>query len=536
MCHTHFYVLVPITTIVFNTLQIRWEVSPFTNQNAYKNIVAKILREMREEKNIEPLFQVLGDNVSLDMNTLHKIASNMGNVNDRYYSDKNPYANLKDTVLHALILNLAKNMKDKRKTEILMELINFLPSNMAGRERKYEPKTYILSPYLEMLFVREDSEKILKQITVETIKNIVDYSVLQICRKIVKCIRKHIFNGIFPSKRFNALEYRLFQKMFEKPRKPYKDIIKGTNIQPRKGYSLLNRIKNHVKFIAIPQANIGGFKNFFVLLEEADPEELLNIPFKCPFIDVYECFDLLCGKTAIGALLWTKNIKSFVEWAKKKKRYTTRFLACRTSEWKFNTNLNLYDYQNGLWNLDWEKLSEWLYNFLIDGQWCYVIPEAENITPVENISLDDIDIKIISLLRSNYRLSTSKIAKVVGISNIQAWRRVKRILESNILMPIVFPLRMGLEEDFLLYVKCRKEIFNPLMSLLKELPYVLTSKIFSFHIHDKIYQEFFARLLLPRGGLIRFYEMLIPLLEEGRIENFGIYVIKNTYSLDYLIS
>jgi len=55
-------------------------------------------------------------------------------------------------------------------------------------------------------------------------------------------------------------------------------------------------------------------------------------------------------------------------------------------------------------------------------------------------------------------------------------------------------------------------------------------------MYDKIYQELFARLLLPRGGLIRFYEMLIPLLEEEHIENFGIYVVKNTYSLDLLIS
>lgn len=70
-------------------------------------------------------------------------------------------------------------------------------------------------------------------------------------------------------------------------------------------------------------------------------------------------------------------------------------------------------------------------------------------------SLDDIDKKILRLLRSNCRLTTQDIADQVGLSQTPCWSRIKRMEEAGIItgyVALLDPAAVGRPDTFIVEV------------------------------------------------------------------------------------
>ena len=66
---------------------------------------------------------------------------------------------------------------------------------------------------------------------------------------------------------------------------------------------------------------------------------------------------------------------------------------------------------------------------------------------LNNIELDDIDIKIIRLLQTDATQSIQDIADLIGLTNNPCWRRIKRLEEKGIIkrrVAVIDPTLVGL--------------------------------------------------------------------------------------------
>jgi DNA-binding Lrp family transcriptional regulator len=270
---------------------------------------------------------------------------------------------------------------------------------------------------------------------------------------------------------FDPDELNLLKKLVKNPLDTISQLSKKIGLTIETTQKIFNKLirKSNLWFGAFVDVKKIGLTEYCIFLETRNAalvrKIFQNFPYCTIIYRVYGPTDLfiIVDLPNENKEFLVKVLKEFQDLG-----VINRFFISEPIKHYYNINFDYYDEQQGKWCIYWDEWSLFLREQLQKKLQVDISEESKLIK--RSIKFDQLDIQIINLLLSNSRISYSEVGRLTNISGTYARKKVKNLLDNEVLSPGMGSYKIGLNDVTHVLIDCNLHIAAALAIAFNKLP------------------------------------------------------------------